>query len=155
MTGTDNDFSDTARKYYGKFTCLLTFVFIGPLGYYIGLVAPGILILGAIIVYFVIMCQMFYPIILCLYSWISGNNPTYYADPTFAHFSQSYCAIFLAIVLIAICSKKDMNIFMRIGSFGVIFIMLFVIYIVFNFFVATGNTEFEIGTMAQSDATDW
>ncbi len=57
------------------------------MGYYTGLIAPALLIVGAIIVYFVIMCQMLYPIMLAVYSWCSGASPTYYADPTFAHFS--------------------------------------------------------------------
>ena len=116
------------------------------MGYYIGLVAPGLLIVGAIIVYFVIMCQMLYPLCLAIFSWIAGSNPTYYPNPTFAHFSQSYCAIALAAILIPICSKKDLNIFMRIGSLGVIFIVFFLLYIVVNFFKATSTTQFVIGT---------
>ena len=155
MTGDDPDFADTARKYYGKILFLLFTSFLGPFGYYIGLCAPAILILGAIIVYFVIMCQMFYPIVLALYKWISGSNPAYYADPTFKHFSSSYCAMMLAVLLIYICSKKDLNIFMRIGSFGVIFIMLFVLYIIYNFIAATTNTTFEFGTTSESDLTIW
>lgn len=98
---------------------------------------------------------MLYPIILSIYAWITGGNPIYYANPTFGHFSQSYCALFLAAILIVICMQKDLNIFMRIGSFGVIFILLFVFYIIFNYIYATSNTTFEFGSMVQSDATDW
>ena len=125
------------------------------MGYYIGLIAPALLILGAIIVYFVIMCQMFYPICLAVYSWIAGTDPTYYPDPTFKHFSQSYCALFLCVILILICSKKDLDIFMRIGSFGVIFIIFFVVFIIYNFFHSETITEYVIGTEAESNATNW
>jgi len=125
------------------------------MGYYIGLIAPALLIVGAIIVYFVIMCQMLYPLSLAMYSWVSGTSPIYYADPTFSHFSQSYCAIFLGIILIAICSKKDLGVFMRIGSLGVIFIMLFVVYIIYSFIYAEKTTQFSFGTEAQSDDTNW
>lgn len=88
---------------------------------------------------------MLYPLVLAIYAWTTRTNPIYYDNPTFAHFSTSYCALFLAVILIAICSKKDLDIFMRIGSFGVIFIMLFVIYIVYNFIYATTNTQFAFG----------
>jgi amino acid permease len=101
------------------------------------------------------MCQMLYPLVLAVYSWISGTSPVYYANPTFAHFSMNYCAAALAIVLIWICSKKDLSMFMRIGSLGVVFIMGFVLYIVYNFFYAVDTTTYSLGTATQSDATDW
>lgn len=123
---------------------------LGKTGYYIGLVAPALLIVGAIIVYFVIMCQMLYPIVLALFSWTTNSNPEFYPDPTFAHFSMNYCALVLAIGLIWICSKKDLDVFMRIGSLGVIFIMLFVLYIICNFFQALETTSFQLGTAQES-----
>lgn len=91
---------------------------------------------------------MLYPIVLAIYSWCTGTNPHYYANPTLAHFSQSYCALALAVFLIILSSKKDLSFFMRIGSLGVIFIMLFVLYIVYNFFVGVENTSYSIGTEA-------
>jgi hypothetical protein len=125
------------------------------MGYYIGLVAPALLIVGAIIVYFVIMCQMLYPLVLAIYSWVSNTNPIFQPDPTFKHFSMNYCAAVLAVLLIWICSKKDLSMFMRIGSFGVIFIMGFVIYIIYNFFYAIETTSFVLGTEAESNDTIW
>lgn len=91
---------------------------------------------------------MLYPIVLAIYSWCSGTDPVYYANPTLAHFSQSYCALALAVGLIILSSKKDLSFFMRIGSLGVIFIMLFVLYIVYNFFLAVENTSYSLGTEA-------
>lgn len=71
MSGSDPDYSITLRKYYGS------------LGYYVGLLAPAFLIVGAVSVYFVIMTQVLYPMCLAIYAWTSGTNPTYYQDPTF------------------------------------------------------------------------
>ena len=67
MAGTDPDYSDTLQKFYGK------------IGLYVGILAPAILIIGAIIVYFVIMAQMLYPILLALYVWIvqPDTNPIF------------------------------------------------------------------------------
>jgi hypothetical protein len=42
-TGSDPDYADTLKKYYGN------------VGYYTALIAPGLLIVGAVTVYFVIM----------------------------------------------------------------------------------------------------
>jgi len=59
MMKNDPDYSDTLKKYYGQ------------IGYYFGILTPAIMIVGALIVYFVIMAQMLYPICLAMYAWIS------------------------------------------------------------------------------------
>lgn len=64
-TGDDPDYCDTLRKYYGA------------MGYYTGLLGPGLLILGAVVVYFVIMTEVLYPMCLAIYAWISHENPIY------------------------------------------------------------------------------
>ena len=118
MSGSDPDYSITLRKYYG------------PSGYYVGLLAPAFLIVGAVSVYFVIMTQVLYPMCLAIYAWTSGTHPEYYSDPTFQHFSSSYTALVLFVVLIILCSKKDIQIFMKIGSFGVVFVVMLMIFII-------------------------
>jgi hypothetical protein len=44
---------------------------------------------------------------------------------------------------------------MRVGSFGVIFIVFLVGFIIFVGANAFSNTQFSFGTMAESNATDW
>ena len=63
MAGDDPDYCETLRKFYGT------------KGYYTGLIAPAILIGGAVIAYFVIMSQVLYPIVLAIYAWTSGSDP--------------------------------------------------------------------------------
>jgi len=58
-------------------------------------------------------------------------------------------------ILILLTMKKDLSIFMRVGSFGVIFILFLMFFIVTVGIKSLTNTEFEFGTAAQSDATDW
>lgn len=56
MAGDDPDYSDTLHKYYGKSSALIhQNILLGAFGYYTGLCAPALLIVGAITVYFVIM----------------------------------------------------------------------------------------------------
>jgi len=61
--GEDQDFSDTLKKYFGN------------KGYYAGILAPILLITGAVTVLFVIMSQLSYPIFLAIYAWSSGTHP--------------------------------------------------------------------------------
>jgi sodium-coupled neutral amino acid transporter 9 len=146
MAGTDPDYSDTLRKYYGK--C----------GYYTGLISPALIIVGAVSVYFVIMTELMYPVLLAIYAWISGTDPELAMDPTFKKFSSSYCALFLFVVLVLICMKKDISIFLKIGSFGVIFIIILMIFIICVGVIAFTNTEFYLGSAQDAyDMTieDW
>jgi amino acid permease len=53
-TKKDSDYIFTLKKYYGN------------TGYYIGIIGPTILIFGAITVYFVVIVQSMYPLILAL-----------------------------------------------------------------------------------------
>lgn len=138
QAGEDPDYSDTLRKYYGNF------------GFYIGLCAPALLIVGAVSVYFVIMTQLLYPILLAIYSWISGNEPVLDMTPSFTQFSPAYCALFLFVILVILCSKKDMQIFMKIGSFGVIFIIILMLFIIAVGVLAFTDTTFSIGSSTEA-----
>jgi hypothetical protein len=129
-TGDDPDYADTLKKYYGKY--LLSFLiqfFSGKWGYYSGLICPCILIFGAVVVYFVIMTQVIYPMLLAIYAWCSGNNPTMINHPAFDQFSSAYCGLALFPIQVLICSVKDLKVFMRVGSFGVVFVIFLIFFI--------------------------
>jgi len=59
------------------------------------------------------------------------------------------------VVLTYICSKKDLSIFMKVGSFGVIFIIFLIIFIVATGFIAINSTDFKTGTMEESNDVNW
>jgi hypothetical protein len=120
-----------------------------------GLICPCVLIVGAVVVYFVVMCQCLYPIILCIISWCSGNTYEFQTKSTFKHFSQSYCAFILFPILVLLCSKKDMKIFMKAGSFGVVFLVFLLGFIIAIGIKALGNTTYVLGTTDESNLTDW
>ena len=139
----DSDFFDTVRRYYGSF------------GYHVGATMNCILLTGVCIVYFVIQVQLLYPLTLAIYSWSSGNNAPYLSEPTFSQYSSSHCAIFLFVILSLISIKKDMSIFMKVGSIGVIFIFMLTFFIMYTGFVALNNTEFMVGKATDAKYTDW
>ena len=45
--------------------------------------------------------------------------------------------------------------FMKVGSFGVVFIFMLIIFILVTGVVALTNTEFTFGSAEESAATDW
>ena len=62
----DSDYIFTLKKYYGKcFSCFDHFC-IGNMGYFVGIIGPTILYLGAITVYFCVIVQSLYPLLLAL-----------------------------------------------------------------------------------------
>ena len=104
-----------------------------------------VLLFGVLIVYFVICTQLFYPLTLAVYMWISGRQADFLASPTFSQYSSSYCALLLFMTLAVICSKKDLTIFMKVGSIGVLFVLMLIFFIVYTGIVAFTNTEFMFG----------
>ena len=146
MAGNDADYSDTLKKFYGKF------------GYYAGLIAPAILILGAVACFFVTMNQVLYPMILAIYVWCSGKDEsevTYREDPSWDWFSSNYTALLIFAIVTIVCNKKDIRIFMKIGSFGVIFVCMLMVFIIYQGIKSLSNTTYSFGTTADSDASVW
>jgi amino acid permease len=89
---------------------------------------------------------MLYPMIMAIYTWISGDKITLSLDPTFKHWSISYVSLILFVALVIICSKKDLAIFLRIGSFGVIFIIMLVVFIIAMGIISLGETTWILGS---------
>ena len=99
-------------------------------GYYAGIIFPAITLLGAAIVLFIILAQLLYPICMALYVWIfmSGDTaPKANVEPVFDQFSPAYTALFLYFVLVLVCSKKNLGVFIRLGSLGSIFVTMFIL----------------------------
>lgn len=55
----------------------------------------------------------------------------------------------------AICSKKDIKIFMKIGSYGVIPVVLLMLFIMYTGIKSMTNTNFSIGSSAQANETNY
>lgn len=146
MAGTDADYSITLRKFYGNW------------GYYTGLIAPAILILGAVATFFVTMNQVLYPMVLALYVWISGvseDSVEYKLTPDWGWFSSNYTALIMFFILTVITSMKNIKLFMKISSIGVIFVIMLMVFIMYTGILSLTNTNFSIGTMEESDNSNW
>ena len=133
MAGNDPDYSITLRKFYGSW------------GYYTGLIAPALLILGAVATFFVTMNQVLYPMILAMYVWISGvdeESVHYKLEPGWEWFSSNYTAIVMFGILTVITSMKNIKLFMKISSIGVVFVIMLMVFIMYTGINSMTNTEF-------------
>ena len=68
-------------------------------GYYFGNLGMTSLLAIAVVVYFIIMTQMFYPITLAMIASTTAQDPVFNTEPTLLVYSQSYVAIGLFIFI--------------------------------------------------------
>lgn len=135
----DKDYIFTLKKYYGNF------------GYYIGLIGPTVLIFGAITVYFVVIVQSAYPLILVLcnkgfgmnLAYVDPNAPPYY---NFSTLSASWIALFEYFKLVTLSMKKDLSVFMKMGFLGAVCVLSMITFVVIYGFISIGNTSYEFKT---------
>ena len=121
----------------------------GPFGFYVGLIAPIILIGSAIVVCFIIMAQVTYPNTLAVYAWASGTDPVPLREPSLTQFSSAHCSLVLFIILVILSSRKDMSIFMRLSSVGVFFIVILILFILVTGLLAFTDTNFSLRLTGQ------
>eukprot|EP00354_Favella_ehrenbergii_P009263 CAMPEP_0170476788 /NCGR_PEP_ID=MMETSP0123-20130129/18141_1 /TAXON_ID=182087 /ORGANISM="Favella ehrenbergii, Strain Fehren 1" /LENGTH=336 /DNA_ID=CAMNT_0010748053 /DNA_START=598 /DNA_END=1610 /DNA_ORIENTATION=+ len=95
------------------------------------------------------------PAALAIYKWMSGSEPAFLSDPTFSEYSSSYCALLIFFALSLICSKKDLSIFMKVGSIGVIFVFMLIFFIIYTGVAAFTNTSFILGPAEAAQTTIW
>ena len=137
VTKNDSDFCITLKRYFGSW------------GYYAGIVFPFFTLMGAIIVLFIILSELLYPILLALYYWVfvSGDTmPVAQTEPVFFTFSSAYTALFLYFLLVLVSSKKNLGVFIRLGSMGSIFVSMLIIGIVCLAAYSFKTTEYQFGT---------
>ena len=85
--------------------------------------------------YFLLMCNMFYPICTFVLTLCGSNSFAPKFEVTFSTFSFQYAAIIASLPCIFMVFLKDINIIMKFAQFGVVpmvSFILFVIYIVFD-----------------------
>lgn len=133
----DTDYVFTLKKYFGM------------KGWYIGLIGPTILIFGAITAYFVIIVQSLYPLLVVLLD-VCGSGVEF-TDPNkgppywhFDTFSASWLAIVMFVVLVTISMKKDLSIFLRMGSFGAFCVTTLISFVVIYSIKSMINNKYEI-----------
>ena len=128
--GNDNEYFDTLYKYWGKWA------------YYSGFISTLLIMVAAVCAYFVILSQMLYFITLALLKWIARTDVSPVTTADFSVYSLAYVALFIFVLEFFITLKKDLSIFIRLVSFGSIFIISLILFIIGFGFYAFSNTDF-------------
>ena len=137
VAGKDTNFSDTMHYYFPKCGWAVSMAcFI--VNFYVG-----------IILFFQVLTQSLYPILL--YAMGNGDAPIE-MKTDWSQFSLSYtCLILLAIVLLMVLPRDTMYI-QRVNAFGVVFIIIFLLFVIFNGLRSMTNTNYVYSTTAYNTA---
>ena len=116
--GKDVDYTETLKKTFGKN------------GWYSGMVLFIIMLTIPILIFFQLLSQFLYPIILVCIELKTGGDKEIEFDMDFSGFSYSYTTFIIFIYLFVLTARRDMSIFIKINTFGVIFTMIIILYII-------------------------
>lgn len=116
--GKDIDYTETLKKTFGKN------------GWYFGMVLFIIMLTIPILIFFQLLSQFLYPIILVCIELKTGADIEINFDMDFSGFSYSYTCFIVFIYLFILTARRDMSIFIKINTFGVLFTMIIIVYII-------------------------
>ena len=143
--GNDDEYFDTLYKYWGKWA------------YYLGYISTILIMIAAETSYFINLTQMMYFLLLALLEWIFGKHIDPVLVASVNEFSLTYVVIFAFFMELLITSRKDLSIFIRLISFGSVFILLLNLLIFGTGFYGIATTNYEIwngdGPMPKPDAS--
>lgn len=120
--GTDLDYTDTLRKTFGR------------RGWYCGMGTFIIMLFIPIILYVGLLSQFLFPIITVIIEVCTGEDkPDSFIDNrdvNFKEFSYSWTVIIVFFLLMVLTAKKDMAIFIKVATYGVVFTIGIIIFVV-------------------------
>lgn len=90
------------------------------------------------------MSQALYPIIGAIIQWITGNNDEISLAFTLNEFSLAYTCIILSVILFFIVSFGNIEFFIKINSYGTIFLIFMICFIVYHGAISLTNTNFTL-----------
>jgi amino acid permease len=116
----DIDYTITLKKTFGQN------------GYRLGMSVYIMVLMIPITIFFSLLSEFLYPVLLVTINLIAGkktDNAEVNLDLDFSEFSYSYTCIIIFIYLNIITNRRDMGIFIRINTFGVIFTVIIIVFI--------------------------
>lgn len=133
----DKDYVFTLRKYYGNW------------GWYLGLIGPALLIFGALVAYFNVIVTNIYSVLYYFLVKVAKMDIKYISiDPNpfknFDKFSPAWMSVVMYFILVPVSLKKDLSIFIKMGSFGSFCCTILILYVIYTGFKSLNNTTFEI-----------
>ena len=110
----------------------------------LGIVSTLFVIMGALIVLFIILSDLLYPICLAMFVWITDpdTEPELTGEVTPKKFSAFYTSIFMYVVAVVIGSKDRMGVFLRMGSMSAVFISAIIIAVIILCCIEISKTNY-------------
>ena len=91
------------------------------------------------------------PIILAVIEAISGGNREIVLEPDWSEFSYSWTCVIIFVIVYIMGIPKDVSIYAKINSFGVVFISIIILFIFGLGFYSIFNTEYTYSESTYND----
>ena len=144
------DFSITIEKYFSKKFGSK----IGKIGKNIQILFCALIAFGALLIYFLIMSQNLYPIACLILNKTGFNLDASNLEPAFGKFSLIYLSIILCFALFFLIIKKDLGFLIRLSSFGIYFISLLILFVIYSGISSLINTKFHFGYIKNKEGSN-
>ena len=95
-----------------------------------------------ILIFFQLLSQFLYPVILVVVELITKKDKPISFDIDFSQFSYSYTCCVVFLYLFILTARRDMSIFIKINTFGVIFTMIIITFIVIVGITGLAKTDY-------------
>lgn len=116
--GVDKDYTETLKKTFGK------------RGFYFGMCLFIGMLSIPIILYYQLLAQFLYSIILPMVDSHAVITQDSFTTIDFTKFSYSWTCLMIFVLVFIITARKDLTIFIKINTFGVIFTMIIITFII-------------------------
>ena len=114
--GTDTDYTDTLQKHFGR------------VGWRIGMTLFIINLFVPIIIYFQLLAQNLFPIIMVIFG-IDGKADSNNID--FSKFSYTYTCFIIMGILVCLTLIRQLGIFVKFNTYGTIFIVMIILFVIY------------------------
>ena len=128
--GNDIDYTDTLWKHFGR-----------P-GWTFGMISFIIMFTVPVVLLFQLLSQNLFPIILAAIEIFTGGNRELNLAPDWSEFSYSWTCVIIFLIVYVMGIPKDVSIYAKINSFGVVFITVILLFIFGLGFYSLSNTEY-------------
>ena len=127
--GKDNDYIETLKKTFGL------------RGWYFGMLLYIIVLSIPITIFYILLAQFLYPTLLVIFNIVKDVND--FSIQFNDGLSYSYTCLIIFGLLWLLTIKRNMAIFVKLNTIGVIFTIIIVIFIVSNGIYALSTSKYE------------
>jgi len=124
------DYTDTLKKQFGK-----TGWTIGMFCFILNFYVP-------VLLFFQLLAQNLYPVILVVIYLFTGEEREIDLEPDWSQFSYSWTCVIIFFLTLGLASYRDLQVFVRMSTFGVAAIFVVIVFIIVVGFYALEDTEY-------------